>query len=842
MNKPFLILLCAASITLGADPDLLRIDARKVKNSAPGLYGAFFEEINHAGDGGLYAELIQNRSFEETLPVEGTKLANGVCRAPASPHYIAGTNRNWSVPWKFSSPFPGWSLEGPAAPRTRMSIETTSPMGPRNPNYLRVVTPANAGGPAMLLNSGYWGVPVKAGETYDVTFYARAGAGSSGTDIRTGVINAEGDVLGSSLIPEVTSVGWKKYTATFQAKADDRQAHFFLQPLKPGTLDVDLVSLFPRETFRSRPNGLRQDLAQMVGDLKPGFLRFPGGCVVEGATFANRYRWKETIGDISQRPGHWSLWGYRNSDGLGYHEFLQFCEDIGTKAMFVCSAGMACEFRNGDYVPEGRLQELVDSALDAIEYALGSPDTRWGAERVRNGHPGVFPLAYLEIGNENHGPLYDKYYARIAAAVRRQWPQVKLVYNGPVAADAKPPANVDIIDEHFYRDPDWFFMNAKRYDALQASGKGIYIGEFACNRGVGNGNVLAALSEAAFMLGLERNPQTVKMASYAPLLFNVNRLDWPVNLIGFDGARAFGRSSYYVQKLLAENLGDTVLGCEVVNRNTGLAPAFAGAYGLSAWGTDVEFRNFEVESEGKFLHKPDFSKAPGWVTRGGGLWQAGNGVYRITGRASHRSSVFQQGHIETGVIRVQARKLSGTEGFQVVFGDSHQEFYDLNISGWKNTRHGFEQTVNGKASGAIGQTTAGQPVETNRWYDVRVEIGNEEAIGFLDEKEVARMKRPGRPRLVAGASMDRARNEMIIKVVNGTAARRPLQIQLNGAVARGAGQKTTLAAKTYKDENTIDAPLKILPRVTAFLPESNQVTAEVDPWSLTIFRFPAASE
>jgi alpha-N-arabinofuranosidase len=549
--------------------DTLRVDVSQPTAAVePSLYGIFFEEINHAGDGGLYAEMIQNRSFEEILPVEGCVMTNEVCFGPTEANYRTGSPKKWQTPWKFTTPWPSWSLEAAASAGASLTLATNNPVHFKNINFLRLTaTKVSTNTPVRLLNEGYWGIAVQTGETYRCSFIARLAADGFGGQVKVGVVGADGQDLGSVVVKEVNTREWHRHTASFKAKGTDAKARFYLQPLSSGSVDLDVISLFPARTFKNRANGLRADLGQLLADLKPAFMRFPGGCVVEGATFANRYRWKDTLGDISVRPGHWSLWGYRNTDGLGYHEFLQLCEDIGADGMYVCNVGLSCEWRNGDYLAEARLQEQIQDTLDAVEYALGGPETTWGSVRVRNGHRAPFRLKYLEIGNENHGPLYEQYYNRFAAALRQAWPQLVLIINDSTRdiGPGKKVQNVDLLDEHYYKNADWLFDQAGLYDKVPRDrGYGLYVGEFACNKGVGKGNLLAALSEAAFMMGMERNGDLVKLCSYAPLFFNTNRLDWPVNMIGYNNSVSFGRTTYHAQKLMAENRPDTNLKHEFV--------------------------------------------------------------------------------------------------------------------------------------------------------------------------------------------------------------------------------------------------------------------------------------
>jgi alpha-N-arabinofuranosidase len=559
--------LAAATITIDA--------IRPGAELSPSLYGIFFEEINHGGEGGLYGELLINRSFEETLPIEGTVFdqAHTCCVGPNQPHYLEKgraryEGKPWAQPWFTPrDKHPGWTVEGGDAD-VKIDIARTDALNPAQAQYLTMTVKRAAapGSVVRLRNDGFWGVPAKQGETYHASFWARTR--HFGGAVTVGLIDSSGRVVGSADLTSVTAGEWTKYTATFTSNATDGKAKFFLAPHGTGELDLDVVSLFG-STYGNRPNGMRVDLVEKLKALKPAFLRFPGGCVVEGATLENRTKWKETIGPVEQRPGHWSLWNYRSTDGLGFHEYLELCEDLGASGMFVINVGISCDFRNGDYVTGDALAPFIQDALDAIEYATGPVTSTWGAKRAANGHPAPFPLKYIEIGNENHGPLYRKHYDIFRAALAAKHPELTYVLNtwdrfhGDDATkldDLKVTQPIDLIDEHYYEKPDWFFAQYHRYDNVPRNrGYGSYLGEYASNNDVGNGNHLAALAEAAFMLGMERNGDVVKMASYAPLFFNVNKLDWKVNLIGYDNLASFGRSSYWVQQMYAQNKPDVNL-------------------------------------------------------------------------------------------------------------------------------------------------------------------------------------------------------------------------------------------------------------------------------------------
>ena len=392
---------------------------------------------------------------------------------------------------------------------------------------------------------------------------------------------------------------WNDIKATLLSAAKDAKAKLALEFDAPGKIWIDYVSLFPEKTFNNRPNGLRKDVAEMLVGLKPAFFRWPGGCVVEGITLNNRFEWKKTLGDPAARPGEYSTWGYRCSYGFGYYEMLQFCEDIGAKAMFVCNVGLGCQFRMGDACPEDKISYYLDDCMDAIEYALGDVTTEWGKRRAADGHAEPFPLQYVEIGNENWGPEYDRRFDLFYKAIKEKYPQLTLIYNEMPQRDGAPAiTKTDMIDPHWYVDPYFFFRNTTLFDTYERGKYTVYVGEYACNRGVGGGNMLGALSEAAFIGGMERNGDLVTMASYAPLFENRHDRNWATNLIWIDSDRVMGRSSYYVQKMAAENRPDYNVKSNITMHEAQPESVGKGHLGLGASLASVEFKDVKVIQNG----------------------------------------------------------------------------------------------------------------------------------------------------------------------------------------------------------------------------------------------------
>jgi alpha-L-arabinofuranosidase len=525
-----MLFVFAAAGAIAAEPIAIVVHAdRPGVKISPTLYGIFFEEVNRAGDGGLYGEMIQNRSFEDD-------------RGP--------DNRE---PKKI----PAWTLVRSTGAEATIALDASRPIHRRNPHALRLEITKTGGGRAGVANEGFRGIALRKGGRYALSLYARGGDGFHGP-LGVSLEDKDGKVLAAAKI-ETVAADWQKFERVLTADGTTASTRLVVAASSPGTVWLDMVSLFPQATWKGRTNGLRPDLAAMLADMQPAFVRFPGGCYVEGDRLANAFRWKKSIGDPAERPGHWNLWGYRSCDGLGYHEYLQMCEDLGAEPLLVINCGMShqqqgeqAKTKKAVAVPD--LPEYVADALDAIEYANGPADSRWGALRAKAGHAAAFHLQYLEIGNENSGPTYDKHYRAFYEAIKAKYPEMHLV-----ADTMTRPGPVEIVDEHYYSTPEFFISRATQYDKYDRKGPKVYVGEYAVTQHCGRGNLRAALAEAAFMTGLERNADVVVMASYAPLFVNPGWRVWNPNAIIFDNARVCGTPSYYVQKMFSRARGDAVL-------------------------------------------------------------------------------------------------------------------------------------------------------------------------------------------------------------------------------------------------------------------------------------------
>ena len=512
----------------------------------PTMYGVFFEDINFGADGGIYAELVKNRSFE------------------------------------FFRPMMGWTVQSRQVPEGTLQIFNRQEDNVANPRFLRVSPQNAAKGSLGLTNEGFRGMGIKKDVEYTFSVMYRQAA--PGVKLHVELINTAGSPIGGTVLePKETGTGWHKQSVKFKATDSAAKGKMNLWFEGTGTIELDMISLFPGDTWKNRPGGMRADMIQMLADLKPGFLRFPGGCIVEGYDLSQRYRWKNTIGPIEDRQLIINRWNfefahrptpdYFQTFGLGFFEYFQLAEDIGAEPLPILNCGMACQFNTAELVPLEELGPYIQDALDLIEFANGDAQTKWGKIRADMGHPAPFNLKLLGIGNENWGPQYIERLKLFTQAIKAKYPEIKLVNSAGTDPSGERfdylntelrKMNADIIDEHFYRRPEWFLENAKRYDNYPRTGSKIFAGEYAAQSdrvvSVNNrNNWQTAIAEAAFLTGLERNADVVHLASYAPLFAHAEGWQWTPDLIWVDNLRSYGTPNYYVQKLYSTNKGTHIV-------------------------------------------------------------------------------------------------------------------------------------------------------------------------------------------------------------------------------------------------------------------------------------------
>ncbi len=830
--KP-IILTAALSVCSGVGAQQLNVDLNSKGHMVPeSLYGVFFEEINHAGDGGLYAELVRNRNFEEHVLPSGMTYVDGYAVAPHSLNYEHGGYRDWRVKWDLDSlKMDGWSVTGNAD----YDVTSENRLDPATPNALRLEMKAPG---VVLENAGYWGMRIIGKDKYDLRFYLNP-VDYTGK-VTAKIMSQDGKELAQKTFEVNKSSDWKEFTAELTPEATDYKATLRLVFDKPGKVYVDYVSLFPQNTFKGRKNGLRPDVAQMIADLKPGFVRWPGGCIAEGATLENRAKWKETLGDPMKRHSEWILWNYHCTWGFGYHEFLQFCEDIGAAGMFVANVGLSCSVRNGDWTED--YEPFLQDIIDAIDYATAPVSNPWGAKRAAAGHPDPFNLKYVELGNEQVGDHYAQRYNYFYRILKEKYHDITFISTLQLSPSRDKLEKADMIDPHWYVNSGFFYENDHLFDNMDRGKYDIYIGEYAV---ITEANMNAALSEAAFLTGVERNSDLVKMASYAPLFENNNRRDWPTNLIWINNEKTMGRASYYVQQMYAQNrptYNVEVSADEPVRNLT------AGNIGLAGRDLQSTVRNIVVkDTSGKVLvsgvQPVELKKVE---RKGTGRWGGSVVMNMIDGVQLNGGSVeFDARLVEAEVPAPHfstdrtPRKLLVAPA--LVFGaePALKDYFMLNIPQINGDRKivTMNRATNGEAN--IDRNPGGNslPLEKDKWYKVRVELSGDNSVkAYIDGDKVFEQIAAAPSGHYSAAGYDDNTGETIIKVVNSTDKNYTPEITLNASSVERVGKVITLSSESKSDENSMDNPQKIVPQVTEYRKFGKKFRYTFKPNSFTILR------
>lgn len=750
------------------------------------LYGIFFEDLNHAADGGLYAEMVRNRAFEFS------QIDN--------PGYRALT---------------AWTKVERGGAKVSLSVNDVQPLSAKNPHYL-VMEIYSEGDCAGVSNEGYnSGMAFEKGEGYAFSCFAR---GKSIT-IEVSMENPDGiSYAKQSFI--VNSDTWEKYSLELTPSETEYCGRLVISVKNCGTVSFDMISLFPKKTFKS--HGLRTDLCELLADLKPKFMRFPGGCLIHDGSLNkddrnSAYRWKNTIGELYDRASRRNNWGYNQSLGLGYYEYFVLCEDLGAKPVPILPAGY--NPHSGEGVPVEDLQEWIDDALDLIEFANGSENTKWGAIRAELGHKEPFNLEYIGIGNEEVGQEFFDRYPYFHKVIKEKYPEIKIINSsGPFAAGCDfergwKSANdngSDLVDEHYYMSPEWFIANCDRYDTYSKKGPKVFLGEYAT---WGN-TYYNALAEAAYMTGMERNAESVSLACYAPLFANADYVNWQPDMIWFDNHRSYGSANYYVQKLFMNNQGTdllevkteglsktTVLGDELISGDIVLE---------TESGVTANYRNISITADGKTNKIKDF-----------------------TGKSEERVTLDSVTTADY-TVEFSAARVSGAKGFRLKFGKKDDENYiDWIIGGWANGDCCVETRINNRTS-AIKQKVFS--LATGVEYNFKLEVrGRNIAVYINDEKQFEVYdKQPVARELYCSSSFDSATGDIIIKAVNIRSEDTKAVISIEGRESVN-GTVYELSDCELNDKNSFDNPKKVYPIEKAFSAKG-EFEYEFPKHSITVFR------
>lgn len=807
----FSAVMAAAALSASAQITMTVDAAQRGPLVSPYQYGLFFEEINHAGDGGLYAELVKNRSFEEGLD--------------------------------------GWTAVNGAT----LSLTTASLMNSAQGQALSVnISSASATNKKGVANSGFWGMNVQRDSTYTLTLWVKGSKAFEG-NLTAQLRTADGKtVIGESEIEgDMSITEWRKLTATIKATGTDNAGQLMLLTGNNGRLYIDMVSLFPY-TWKNRPNGLRPDLAQLLADTHPTFLRFPGGCYVEGeGSYDNAFQWKKTIGPIEERPGHMNQnWHYRSSDGLGYDEYLQLAEDMGAAPMFVVNIGLG----HGFIFSLEETETLVQDCLDAIEYANGDASTEWGARRIANGHPEPYNLKFIEVGNENYqadanaqSQQYAERYYMFYKAIKEKYPEIVVIGNVEAWGTDNPSWRnkypVDLVDEHYYRSYTWMIENYNKYDNTPRT-IGIYNGEYAANSGSYGvyGNVNSALGEAVYMLGMERNSDVCRMASFAPIFTHEKDPRWAYDMIHFKQGANFVTPSYHVQKILGNSLGyQNMKWTETGNMMTGDG-AEDVKVGVGSWSTQVVYDDVTVTlPDGTVAAQDDFAANTGNWSFNTGTWSVTGGELTQTQETENCTAVLNI-PLAAGsyTYKLRAKKTSGWEGFLIMFDYQDSSNYIWwNIGGWTNTKHAVEKCSNGAKSTVA---SASGSIETGRWYDIEVRKDGNTITCLLDGQEIHKFTLEASKAIYQSLQMTEDGKAMLLKVVNPHAKEQKLTVDARNMTLVSARKEYSLKAESGLAENTMDDPFNVAPDVTPDAPSATtsavdgKIVLDVPAYSLTVYR------
>ncbi len=818
------------------------------KSISDNLYGLFLEDINYAVDAGLYAELIKNRSFEYgSLATNQNKHGWGSTSASAVTFEILDGSGDGT-----------WLNEN-------------------NPHYARLTNAADT--MEGIFNAGYLeGLAVTGGENYTASLFARGTA-----QLTLSLETVNGDVLASESV-SVDASGWTKYAVTLTPSTTVDSNLRFVVRMATGTVELDMISLMPEDTFAGLP--IRKDIGKALQALNPSFLRFPGGCAIEGKTEESMYNWKDSIGngiaftvngesavgDAATRKQTQDLWHnnsaypYYCTYGLGFYEYFLLCEALDCFPVPIVNAGMTCPIQSSNYVvypiDSEEFKQCVQDALDLVEFCRGGADTTWGAIRIAMGHEEPFELPYLGIGNEQWQSEYYSHYSKFVEAFQQAaldnpeiYGDVELIVaNGPVSGNTEgwnyvnrnPDDLTTLVDEHYYEPADWFLLNTQRYDSYNRNGVKVFLGEYASK----TNTMLSALAEAAFMTGLERNGDVVELACYAPLFGNAHLNQWLPDMIFFSNDSLFLTPNYHVQQLFANNAGNQYLQTQVELVESKADGSLSGGVGLGSWMTSVAYDDLKVvDEEGNVLLEDDFSDASGLNGQyhaHQGRWSVENGQLVQKNTASpadtNTGDVVYMGSADWSnyTLTVKGTVLGGSEGFliPVCVGDKDNNIF-WNIGGWGNTVTCLQIVTGGSKSDQVSGTVKNIQLRHNQTYELKVEVSGRRIRCYIDGQLYVDYIKEQTPIMFA-STVVAENGDLIIKIVNAGEDEMPVELSIPGLTDQYGTEATVtvLKADSSGAVNSFGDPDHIAPESDS-LTVSDDMEYQAPAWSLTVIRIPA---
>lgn len=799
---------------------------RRFKTSKD-LYGIFFEDINRVGDGGLYPEMIRNRSFEDSIVPEACEAVEGGKYFITPTGYKCAFNNGEGMDSWYESvaptKIPGWYVSKENED-IEIALDENDTLN-KNRRCSLLVAFKGESTDNSLYNVGYAGLNVQKGAEYNFFMFAKVFEGKQTVEVS--LRSKCGKKVYAAQTLEVHSDGFNRYDCVLTAKESDVEATFHISSKQRGTLKIGFSSLMPVETYHRRFNGLRKDIVELLDGMNASFLRFPGGCIVEGLTKETALRFENTIGPVWERPSHWLLWFYRTTNGLGFHEYLQLCEDIHLEPMYVINCGMTCQHRKPDYFNDALAKEYLQDTINAIEYATAPADTFWGGIRAKNGHPKPFKMKYIEIGNENYGEQYNKRYLEFYSVLKEKYPDIIFISNTHTELDGLP---TEMADEHFYNDTEFFASNHNKYDHYDRKGPKIFVGEYAVTNNRVNASLYSALGEAVFLTGLEKNQDIVTMSCYAPLFMNANYTSWYPNLIMFNNHESFGIPSYYMLQMMGENRGDYVVGCDV-KTDTVTEKKF-GRVGLYAEKSGAVFSNVTIDEQKQ-------SSITANIT---GEFKVEGGEY--TAVTKDAWCLFGEEKAENYTLSADVKLADSTVKISVwnerleSVGDIYQPYWSpKRITRYNWVIENGESYIEGIKRSAVQFTTPKVKVDidSNAVHHMKVVARNNKIECYLDGEMVNTYTVEPFPVITSVATIDDKANEIIIKVINISGEDGLVKINLDQEV-NGTARGWILTSDDKNDINSFENKTRVSPKPFVIENISSKFQYNAPKHSLSVIR------
>jgi alpha-L-arabinofuranosidase len=807
---------------------LIETQKRRFETSKD-LYGIFFEDINRVGDGGIYPEMLRNRSFEDSIvPDECQVVEDGKYFITPTGFKSAFNNGEGLDQWFENVPptkIPAWYAYRKDED-IEVSLDEIDVLN-KNRRSSLVLTFKEEGTSNSVYNIGYTGLNVQQGAEYNFFMFAKATEEKQ--TIELSLRSKCGKKIYAAKTVEVTGGEYNKYDCVLDADTTDVDATFHITSKNKGTVKLGFSSLMPVETYKRRVNGMRKDIAELLKGMNSRFLRFPGGCIVEGITKETALKFVNTIGPVWERPSHWLLWFYRTTNGLGFHEYLQLCEDINLEPMYVVNCGMTCQHRKPDYFNDELAEEYLQDAINAIEYATAPADSYWGSIRAKNGHEEPFNMKYIEIGNENYGDEYNKRYLQFYTVLKEKFPNIIYIANTHTELDGLP---TEIADEHFYNDTEFFASNQNKYDNYDRKGPKIFVGEYAVTFNEVNASLYSALGEAVFLTGLEHNQDIVRMSCYAPLFLNADYKSWFPNLIVFNNHESFGIPSYYMLQMMGESRGDYVVESSVQTHM--ITDKKKGRVGLYAEKAGVVFSNVTIN--GKKQNTIDANITGEFVVQNDEYVAASNDAWCLFGdenASEYTLSADVKFGKESSMIKMSvwnermenigsafqpywlAKRLK-TFSWIIENGESYIQFEKRSLI--QNTPEKVKLDIDYSVTNNMKVVTQGGKIEC-----------------YLNGSLVNTFTVVSYPAVTSVATVDDKTNEVIIKIINVSGKDQPVKINIDKQVKNAASGLILESVDKY-DDNSFENKANVSPKKFEINNAASEFVYDAPKYSFSVIR------